>query len=84
MQILLKDKVVFGSTICLYDLDLKKEVKYTLVGGTADYKKGEISISSPIAKGLLGKEKNEIAEIKVPARRIRYKILNICQDTNQS
>ncbi|MFH0924385.1 MAG: transcription elongation factor GreA [bacterium] len=73
-----KDKVVFGATIFLYDLDLKKEVKYTLVGGTADYKKGEISISSPIGKGLLGKQKNEIAEIKAPARTIRYKVINIC------
>ena len=68
---------MFGSTIQLYDLDLKKEVKYTLVGGPANFKKGEISISSPIGKGLLGKKKNDIAEIQVPARKIRYKVMEI-------
>ncbi|MCQ2606453.1 MAG: transcription elongation factor GreA [Bacteroidales bacterium] len=55
-----------------------KEMQYTLVAESeADLKSGKIAISTPIAKGLLGKKVGDIAEIQVPAGKIPFEIVEI-------
>lgn len=73
-----KDKIYIGATVALKDLDTKEEIRYTLVSGEeADFSKGRISISSPVAKGLLGRKEGETVEIKVPAGILKYHIQKI-------
>ncbi len=73
-----KDEARIGATVILKDLDSREEIQYTLVSEVeADYEQSKISITSPVGKGLLGYKKNEIVEIKAPARLLRYKILKI-------
>ena len=49
-------KIIFGTTVTLLDVDTDKEVKYQIVGDDeANIKSGKISVSSPIARGLIGK-----------------------------
>ncbi len=71
-------KVLLYSIVTVKDLKRNKETKYTLVPETeADFKTGKISVSSPVAKGLLGKKQGDIAEIQVPAGILRLEILKI-------
>lgn len=72
-----KDKIVFGSKVLLYDLDQDRQVEYILAGRDADYSRKEISVYSPIGRGLLGKREGDVVEIKVPARVIRFEIQEI-------
>jgi len=54
------------------------EMTYTIVPESeADFKAGKISVSSPIAKGLIGKGKNEVATIQAPAGTLQFKIMKI-------
>jgi len=72
------DKVLIGATVKLKDLATNEELEYTLVSEVeTDFSQGKISITSPVAQGLLGHKKNEIAECKIPAGTVRYKILQI-------
>jgi len=73
-----KNKVFIGATVKLEDLNSKRELEYMLVSELeADYAAGKISITSPVGKGLLGHKKGEVVKIKVPARTLEYKILEI-------
>jgi len=68
-------KVVFGVTVDLINLDTDEEVTYTLVGeDEADVKAGKISYTSPIARGLIGKEEGDVAHIKTPKGDVEYEI----------
>ncbi len=72
------DYVSLGSEVLVEDLKSKKEIKYIIL----DYVEsepdcGKISISSPIGKAILGKKKDDIVEIRVPAGSLKYKILDI-------
>ena len=61
------DKVVFGATVTLLDED-DKPVKYQIVGQTeADASKGRISYNSPIARALIGKQREDEVEVTVPS-----------------
>lgn len=72
------DEVLIGATVKLKDMDTEEELEYTLVSELeADYNQNKISISSPVGQGLLGHKENEIAEIKVPAGILKYKIIKI-------
>lgn len=72
------DRVLIGAIVKLKDLDSGEKLQYTLVSEVeADFSQGKISISSPVAQGLLGHKENEIVEIKVPAGILKYKILKI-------
>ena len=72
------DKVLVLSTVKLQNMLNKQQFTYTLVSESeADLKSGKISVTSPIGKGLLGKEKGEIAEITVPNGTLKFKILEI-------
>lgn len=71
-------KVVFGATVDLVDDASGKEVTYQIVGDLeADIQKNRISISSPIARALIGKEEGDIAVVKAPGGDKEYEIVAI-------
>lgn len=73
-----QSKVLIQSIVKMKNLNVKKEMTYTLVADAeADLAGGKISVESPIGKGLLGKEVGEIAEIKVPNGVLKLEILEI-------
>ena len=72
------DKVVFGATVKLEDTDSGQTTQYTIVGETeADLKKGRISITSPIARGLIGREVGDSVTIRTPGGEREYEILEV-------
>lgn len=71
-------KVLILSTVKLKNLKNNQEMTYTLVPEKeADLKAGKLSVSSPIAKGLLGKRVGDKAEIQVPAGKLAFEIISI-------
>ncbi|HEX9810686.1 MAG TPA: transcription elongation factor GreA [Burkholderiales bacterium] len=71
-------RVVFGATLDLHDEDGEQKVTYQIVGDyEADIAKGKISISSPIARALIGKEPGDEVEVQVPGGVRRYEILDV-------
>ena len=67
-----------GTTVTLKDTDLKKTFVYKLVGTEeADIKENKISISSPIARALIGKYAGDIAEVQAPGGVREYEILDV-------
>jgi transcription elongation factor GreA len=72
------DRVVFGATVLLQDEDKGEEVAYTIVGvDEADVTLGKISISSPIARALIGKEEGDSVAVKTPGGVRNYSITEI-------
>ncbi len=70
--------VKFGATVTLVDEDTDEKVKYRIVGDfEASVRDGKISISSPIARALIGKSKNDTAEVTTPKGARSYQILKI-------
>lgn len=73
-----RSRIVFGATVELYDLASEEEVTYQIVGdGEADINQGLISVSSPIARALIGREEGDIAEVEAPGGRREYEIVSI-------
>ena len=71
-------RVIFGSTIKLYDIDQNNEVTYKIVGNLESQpEKGHISINTPIAKGLVGKFIDDEIKINTPSGDVRYEILEV-------
>ena len=71
-------KCVFGATIDLEDLDDEKKVTYQIVGDDeADIKSNKISISSPIARALIGKELGDVVEVETPGGIKSYEIMDV-------
>ena len=71
-------RVIFGSTIKLYDIDQDNEVIYKIVGNLESQpEKGHISIDTPIAKGLVGKFIDDEIKINTPSGDVRYEILEV-------
>jgi transcription elongation factor GreA len=71
-------KVVFGATVEIEDLDSGKVVTYQIVGeDEANIKEGRISVGSPIARALIGKEVEDVVVVKAPGGNIEYEILSI-------
>ena len=71
-------KIVFGATVELLNLNDNKTVSYQIVGEVeADLNLGLISITSPIARALIGKEEGDIAEVKAPGGMVEYEIRTI-------
>jgi transcription elongation factor GreA len=71
-------RVVFGSTVDLEDEDSGSSVTYQIVGDDeADLKQGLISISSPIARALIGKVAGDIAEVQAPGGIKSYEITGV-------
>ena len=68
-------KVIFGSTVDILNLDTDKLQTYKIVGDDeADVKANMISISSPIARALIGKEVGDVALVRTPAGEVEYEI----------
>ncbi len=68
-------KVKFGATVTLIDEDTEEEKKYQIVGDMeADVKQGRISISSPIARALIGKDIGDTVEVMAPGGARSYEI----------
>jgi len=71
-------KVVFGATVDLHDVDADEAVTYQIVGDDeADIKANLISISSPIARALIGKEEGDIAVVQAPSGQKEYEIVEV-------
>tara|TARA_B100000787_G_scaffold81627_1_gene60199 strand:+ start:528 stop:1004 length:477 start_codon:yes stop_codon:yes gene_type:complete len=71
-------RIVFGVTVVLLNIDSEEEVTYQLVGDyEADIKLNRVSISSPIARALIGKEIDDIATVRAPSGAIDYEIVAI-------
>ena len=71
-------RCVFGATIDLEDLESGQVVTYQIVGDDeADIKSGKISISSPIARALIGKYSGDVAEVQAPGGLREYEILDV-------
>ena len=71
-------KVVFGATVDLEDEDTGAKVTYQIVGDDeADLKLGLISISSPIARALIGKESGDVAEVQAPGGLKNWEIVQV-------
>ena len=72
------DKVVFGATVTLFDVESEVESTYCIVGeDEADIKAGMISIISPVAKALIGNREGDEVHIKVPSGTRIYEIVDI-------
>ena len=72
------DKIKFGATVTLIDEDTDEKVKYKIVGETeAEVREGKVSISSPIARALIGKSKGDNAEVTTPKGAKAYEIVKI-------
>ena len=71
-------KVIFGSTVDLENLDTREKITYKIVGkDEADLKKKLIFFQSPIGRGLIGKNKSDLVEIKTPAGVKNFEIKNV-------
>ncbi|QFT56283.1 transcription elongation factor GreA [Microbulbifer sp. THAF38] len=69
------DKVIFGTTVTIIHLDDDAEVTYKIVGDDeADVKKQKISVNSPIARALIGKEVGEVVVVHTPSGAVEYEI----------
>tara|TARA_R110002111_G_scaffold35012_1_gene68951 strand:- start:962 stop:1438 length:477 start_codon:yes stop_codon:yes gene_type:complete len=74
-------RVVFGVTVELVNIDTDDTVIYQIVGDyEADIKLNRVSISSPIARALIGKEVDDIATVQAPSGAIEYEIVSIKYD----
>ena len=72
------DKVVFGATVTILNLDSGTEVIYQIVGELeADINTGLISIASPIARSLIGKQVGDIVDVNAPSGVIEYEIIQV-------
>ena len=70
--------VQVGNIVKVYDEEFEEEVTYTIVGSTeVDLAQNKISNESPVGAALIGKKKNDVVEVKVPAGTMKYKILAI-------
>lgn len=72
------DRIVFGATVKLEDLESGDTVQYQIVGDLeADIKQNLISISSPVARGLIGKSEGDVVLIRVPSGEREFEILEV-------
>lgn len=72
------EKIVFGATVTMIDVDTDNEVTYKIVGeDEADIKQGKISITSPVGRAMIGHECDEEVQIRVPSGVKVYEITNV-------
>ena len=71
-------KVIFGTTVDLMNLDDDSEVRYRIVGeDEASIKDGKISVTSPIARALSGKEEGDVVVVRTPGGDVEYEISEV-------
>lgn len=72
------EKITFGATVEIEDVDTGELKKYTLLGpDEADYQNGSISVLSPVGKAMLGKEEGDEVVVNAPKGRITYEVVSI-------
>jgi len=72
------DKIVFGATVTLADVDSGDEVVYQIVGDReAEPKNGKISVSSPIARSIIGKNVGDEVQVQIPTGTRNFEILDV-------
>jgi len=72
------DKVVFGATVLLRDVESEEERRYQIVGeDEADLKEGKISLKSPIARALIGKSIDDVVDVQTPGGAKTYEIIEV-------
>jgi transcription elongation factor GreA len=72
------DRIVFGANVTLENLQSSEEITYRIIGDDeANIEKGTISISSPIARGLIGKEVGDTVTIQTPAGVRKFEIVDV-------
>ena len=77
-KVLSGDKIIFGATVTLGEVGRKKNMIYQIVGTEeADVENGKISVSSPLARALLGKKIDDLVEVSSPGGSKEYEIENI-------
>jgi transcription elongation factor GreA len=73
-----RDRVAYGSRVALYDVDSGEEVTYTLVmAEDADIAQNKISTTSPIGKGLMGRQEGDEVEIATPSGKRRFEVVKL-------
>ena len=71
-------RVVFGVTVTIENLDTEEQKTYQIVGDDeADFKINKISVNSPIARGLLGKNEGDEAKIQTPNGEVEYEVVKV-------
>ena len=71
-------KVIFGTTVTLFNLDSEDSIRYQIVGeDEADVPAGKISVISPIARAIMGKREGEEVVVSVPAGELNYEVEKI-------
>jgi transcription elongation factor GreA len=72
------DKVGFGSTVTIHDIDMGEDFTFTITAGDfIDLDAGQVSLASPIGRGLLGAGEGEEVTIRLPAGERQYKVLEL-------
>ncbi len=72
------DRIVFGCTVLLGDVESDRQVRYKIVGADeADIRNGRISINSPVAKALIGHKMGDVVNVVVPSGKKEYEVLKI-------
>lgn len=70
--------VIFGATVKIINTETEEELVYQIVGeDEADIKAAKISVTSPIARGLIGKVVNDVVEIQTPKGRVEFEIVEV-------
>ncbi len=71
-------RVIFGATVTVYNTSTDEEATYRIVGDDeADFKQNLISVNSPMARGLISKQQDDVAIIKTPGGDVEYEILRV-------
>lgn len=71
------DKVIFGAHVILEDVESEEQVAYQIVGeDEADVKGGKVSVFSPLARGMIGKRKGDVIEVRSPRGEKEYEIID--------
>lgn len=72
------NKIIFGASVQVVDVDTDEEKEFTLLGADeADFANGSISINSPVGRALLGHEVGEEISIEIPKGRVTYEVLSV-------
>ncbi len=75
---LIPGKFFFGTTVEIANVETDETVTYQIVGeDEADLKQGKISVTSPIARALVGKEEGEVVVVQTPSGLIEYEIIEV-------
>lgn len=71
-------RIIFGATVTVFNVATDEEQTYRIVGDDeADFKQNLISVNSPIARGLIGKEQDDVVTIRTPGGEVEFEIINV-------